>query len=304
MPSQQSCSNIVEEFTNRILVVEDDPFTLKYLCAILKSDGYEVIAASNGAVALEAIKDDPPDLVLCDIEMPEINGFRLLAKLRDSDDGHDLPVIFLSAARDCSTKVAGLDSGANDYITKPINAAELKARIRSQLRSADERRVLRTMSFFDELTGVYNRRAMSTILSRELNRAQRSAGKLSVMVIDLNGFKAINDEFGHAAGDEVLRIVAACLNEAVRSSDTVARFGGDEFVIILPQAGKDAAARLADRIRGQVAKAADRAGMGDKLGAAIGLAEFDPDGDTPSTLLLRADKAMYIDKAEFKRGRR
>lgn len=278
-----------------VLLVDDDADTCLFYAEALRRSGFSVTQATDGYAAIERIKQQLPDLILSDLRMPRMGGMALLHVLRADPIGRDIPYVVLTGSSDISARIACLESGANDVLTKPIDAKELSVRLGMLVQQARERRHLREQSFVDELTGVLNRRGVLQTLARELNRVSRSTAPLAVLSVDVDDFKSINDAFGHAAGDDVLRSIAAAMCDAVRSGDVVGRLGGDELLVVLPGVGRLLANSIAYRVRQSVADLRVP-GVKRKLSVSIGIA-VDTTGESDVTALLRrADGDMYRNK--------
>lgn len=282
-----------------ILLVEDDADTCHFYAEALRRSGFVVRQATDGYAAIEQLNEAVPDVVVSDLRMPRMGGMALLHALRSDPVGRDVPYVVLSATSDADTRIACLDSGATDVLTKPIDTRELAVRLQLHVRQARERQRLREQSYIDELTGLYNRRGTMEALDRELSRTSRTTAPLAVLAIDVDEFKAINDTHGHGAGDDVLAAIAGAILGAVRASDTVGRMGGDEMLVVLPNVSEMLANSIAYRIHQNVAELRIR-GISSKLSVSIGVA-VDATGRVPSSeLLARADVDMYRHK---RRGR-
>jgi len=231
-----------------ILIVDDDPGAIRVLVPMLE-DLADVYVATDGEDALRLMAHQRPDLVLLDADMPGLDGFAVCESLKANPELADIPVVFVSANRSAEFEVSGFEAGAADYITKPVVAPLVRARVRTQLkikRLSDE---LRRIATEDPLTGVANRRRFDTAVLHELAIAQRSGQPLALMMVDIDQFKAYNDHYGHPAGDACLRAVAGALVRAcLRPSDLVARIGGEEFAVLLAQTSMAASATVAGRI--------------------------------------------------------
>ena len=254
------------ESTGRILVVDDHDDNIELLRARLEAWGYQVDAASDGAEALRSVESSPPDLILLDVMMPSVDGNEVARRVKQNPALPFIPIIMQTALDSTESKVEGLEAGADDYITKPIEFAELKARVRSMLRikrlqeeleererqllEANER--LRHMSRTDGLTGLDNRRYIEQQLDMMFAHSERLGEPLACVMCDLDRFKSVNDEHGHHAGDAVLKQFAAILKGEAREIDRVGRYGGEEFVLLLPGTVLDAAVTFAERVRKQV----------------------------------------------------
>jgi two-component system cell cycle response regulator len=279
-----------------ILLVEDEARARDAMAVLLADAGYRVTAVADGVAALGAARRDPPALVISDVMMPRGDGFDLVRWLRARATTAHVPILLMSAISEPERRARGLDLGADDFVAKPVNLGELLARVRVHLRHAHDREALQRRSLIDPLTGVLNRGGIGDELHRELHRARRNGTALSVLMIDIDRFKALNDLHGHLVGDAVLRHVARAIAEAVRVVDHVGRYGGDEFVVVLPGAGADAARVLADRLR-RLRFPHDPIAADDpiEVSVSIGAATLRGDDSTRS-LLERADQAMYRSK--------
>ena len=246
-----------------------------------------VVEAADGVEGLVSAERHAPDIVLCDVDMPVLDGIGFLHRFRAHRELATTPVLLVSGEADVETKVRGFGAGASDYLVKPFAPAELRARVANYLRLKTLQDELVRLATTDMLTGLYNRRAFM----QRLEAALAKGGPLSVLLGDVDHFKRVNDTLGHAAGDAVLVRIAETLLAAARREDTVARFGGEEFVVLLPGAKLDEAADIAERLRGAVASNA-RATM------SIGAAAFDARcTETIDAVLARADAAVYRAKA-------
>ncbi len=206
-------------------------------------------AAEDGETGLEIAREWQPDLILLDVDMPDRDGFVVSADLKAEPVTMDIPIIFLTAFTSQEDKIRGLDLGATDYITKPFDPAELRARVRATLRTRRLVELLSKKAMIDGLTGLWNRTYLEMQLSREHSAARRSGNPLSCVMADVDRFKQLNDTCGHGFGDDVLRIVAKILTNNSRGEDIVCRYGGEEFTILLPNTSAETAAALSERLR-------------------------------------------------------
>lgn len=292
-----------------ILLVENSPTTLRLLSKPL-SQRYTLLSANDGIDAWNLLQTHPEiELVITDILMPHLSGHELLVKIRASDDAQirNLPVIVIAGAEDKDARDLAFHNGANDFVTKPIDSTELQARVRVHHKLARtihqlelSRRQLTEQATTDPLTRLKNRRAFFQEGRQSLALSERSRTHLSVMLLDIDHFKRINDTYGHQAGDRVLTTIAELLGEMGRTVDTVARVGGEEFAIILPDTSREGAAVLAERIRAAVEQSVFDTGTGPvSLTVSIGVATFGTDSaDSMDTLLKVADRRLYISKKE------
>ena len=228
-----------------ILLVDDDPGTIQLLARIL-SDWANLRFATNGEDALRVAREWRPDLILLDAEMPGMSGFAVCEALKADPVLADVSVIFVSSHTEPEFEIAGFELGAVDFIAKPIRAALVQARVKTQLRVKRMTDELRRIALIDNLTGVANRRHFDETLDREWRRSRRSGQPLSLLMIDVDHFKGFNDRYGHPAGDACLRSLAQALTSVIlRPADLVARYGGEEFVVLLPRTPRAGAEHMA-----------------------------------------------------------
>ena len=229
----------------RLLVVDDQPINIQVMYQIFGAH-CQVFMATSGQQALDFCRDTPPDLVLLDIVMPGMDGFEVCLALKSNPETRDIPVIFVTAHTDAAQETRGLEVGAVDFISKPVNPAVVRARVKTQITLKHQSDLMRKLVFLDGLTGVFNRRYLDQQLAVELARALRSQSPLALIMLDVDFFKRFNDCYGHQSGDDCLRTVAAVLRESLRRpADLVARYGGEEFVCVLPDTSFDSAMAMA-----------------------------------------------------------
>ena len=253
------------------------------------------LKAENGEKGLALLEENAIDVVLCDLHMPGMNGFELLQKMYDNKDLRDIPVIIITGHEDQKEKIRGLDLGASDYVTKPFDPAELIARVKVQLKIKILQDSLKELANTDSLTKLCNRRCMFEILTREKDRSLRTGKPLSLAMIDIDHFKKVNDTYGHSLGDKVLIEFANQLELSLRPYDQAARFGGEEFAMILPETSLEQAAQISERVRKEVSELSFADELKDmRLTISIGVAPFpSPDIDTLDDLIREADHALY-----------
>ena len=295
-----------------ILIVDDHEDNVEVLRARLESWGYHTATAMDGEAALIQAAKVRPDLVLLDVMMPQIDGYEVARRLKADDDLRYIPIIMQTALDSTEDKVEGLESGADDYIAKPIDFAELKARVRSMLRIralqtelrrreaelSDFNHRLRVMAETDGLTGLDNRRHIEERLQESFEHASRLNEPLSVVMCDLDKFKSVNDSYGHQAGDAVLQQFAAILRGTAREIDRLGRYGGEEFLCVLPGTVLDAAVTFAERVRKEVEGHAFTFDGGTiHRTASFGVAGWPhPSVTSPDALVKSADDALYVAK--------
>ena len=288
--------------TTRILVVQADDAERLFQRALFGDAGMSVVEASTGGEALDFLAVDRPDLVVLGRSLPDMDGLDLLPRLKATELDY-LPVLVVSHRGETVERVRGLQLGADDYLARPCDPAELLARARALLRTKETHDRIRKlqvsleqMVVSDPLTGLHNRRFLMDRLTQEMQRADRHSEPLAFAMIDLDGFKPINDQFGHVVGDKVLRAVGNAIARCVRVSDVAARHGGDEFALILPQTPAEGAMRVCERILRTIGelKLQDADGVAVKVTASMGLSYYPAeDIDTPEDLVQSADGALY-----------
>ena len=283
---------------DRILIVEDDPSTREALESLLTTHGYEVETASDGSEAIEQVDHEPPSLIISDVRMPGVGGLDLVRKLRQTATAADVPIIMMSGNNERRRRVDALDLGADDYLAKPVDAEELLARVRVHLRHAHRHQELARRAVVDPLTGLLNRAGILSVLRRARDRAERTGEPLSILAVDVDRFKELNDRHGHHAGDGALRQIARALVDGVRLDDHVGRIGGDEFVVVVPDGGDAGARALAERLRTLPLTRLEIEGSeAIVMTLSIGVATLEA-GESLDSLLQRADGAMYLDKRD------
>jgi two-component system cell cycle response regulator len=245
----------------KILIAEDDAISRRLLDTILRKWGYDVVISHDGTQAWDELqKDDSPRLAILDWMMPGMDGVEVCGKVRDRTGSPYVYILLLSAKSQREDLVKGLESGADDYITKPFDANELKVRLRAgrrildlqeQLMSAQE--ALRDQASRDPLTGIWNRNTIFDVFRRELARAQREEAQISIVMLDIDHFKDLNDTHGHMAGDAVLREFTRRIANSLRPYDGVGRYGGEEFLVVLPGCELESAMKHAERLRALMA---------------------------------------------------
>jgi diguanylate cyclase (GGDEF)-like protein len=284
----------------RVLVADDDRSTRLIQERILKNEGFEVLLAGDGLEAWNIVCTQSPDLVLCDWMMPGLDGVDLCRQIKSDPFLRAIYVIIVTAKGQGEDKVLALEAGADEFLTKPVDVAELKARVKVGLRVVEYQKGLRTTALTDDLTGLANRRAFQDSLRQESARARRYGTPFSLLIIDVNRFKTINDRYGHDRGDQVLRLVAQRIVGALRSSDKVFRIGGDEFAVLLPDA-KDQAQLAAARFSAAFGDPDDSKPVDpEHPTVSVGVATYECSKDFED-LFRSADADMYKDKTGARR---
>lgn len=295
------------EHLGRILVVDDNSDNVEIIGTRLRFRGYDILEASDGEQALTLVHREPPDLILLDVMLPDINGYEISRRIKGDPKLPFIPIILVTALGETQDKVAGLDAGADDYLTKPINFPELEARVRSMLRIKrlqdeleEKNRELERLSISDGLTGLFNHRHIHGLLHEEFERADRTGEKLTVAMFDLDRFKSVNDTHGHQAGDRVLEQLAEILRSSAREIDRLGRYGGEEFMAVLPETDTEDGLVFVERVRREVARTPFQIGRDEPLHMTISAGTATYPNETihdPETLVRCADEALYAAKA-------
>jgi diguanylate cyclase (GGDEF)-like protein len=237
----------------KVLIVDDDVTSISIVAQLLEPE-FEVAFATSGAQALALIPRLMPDLILLDVVMPDMDGYALCTQLKRDLTTAGIPIIFITGLLESESESYGLELGAADYVTKPFNAGVVRARVRNNIELKRSRDRLFSLAATDGMTGLFNRRVFDVALERESKRLARTRGSLALVMLDVDFFKPFNDRYGHVAGDECLRLIAAELREAVhRPADVAARYGGEEFICILPETGIEGGVKVAERIQRAIA---------------------------------------------------
>lgn len=287
----------------KVLVADDEIVTRRLLESSLRRWDYDVIVAEDGLAACQImLSPDAPKMAVLDWLMPGMDGVQLCEDIRRNKPEPYTYILLLTGKRTQGDVIRGLEAGADDYVTKPFDPAELKVRLRTGKRILylqDQlicaREALRDQATHDRLTGLWNRGAILDILSNEMGRAQRQGAPVSIAIGDLDAFKLVNDTYGHPAGDEVLRNVAQAMRDSVRRYDSIGRYGGEEFLLVLPGCDESNAMAHAERIRTAVARVAVQTPAADiRPTISLGVAVFDPHANPDAfDLVQAADVALY-----------
>jgi two-component system cell cycle response regulator len=277
---------------HRILIVEDDPGLKATLAESIQDEGYLVTTAANGEEGLTQTLAMQPDLILLDVALPKVDGFELARQIRDTHAFRSVPIVFLSGADDLPTRVRGTGLEEIDFLRKPFSCDELFARIQRALEQGASRERLRQEAQLDELTGLGNRRCLGSRMAGERARFERYGEPLSVAVFDIDKLKQINDQRGHLAGDATIKAVADVLRREGRESDLAVRYGGDEFVVLLPHTSSEEALVFASRTLNHVGRL-NLNGLTVTVSAGVASMRGRPGAESGDDIIKRADAAAY-----------
>jgi len=287
----------------KILIVDDEKMNLISLAHFLKQE-YEIVIASSGASAITEAEEQMPDMILLDIVMPDMSGFDVLIKLKDSVKTMNIPVVFITGLDNVEDEEKGLTLGAVDYITKPFNQNLVKARIKTHLRMSDYIRTIEKLCMLDALTGLPNRRGFDTRMEAEWGRAFREKKPLGLIILDIDNFKHYNDTYGHPQGDNLLQTIGSLLLKTLhRSSDIAVRWGGEEFCIILPDTDMSGTLKIAEQVRLNVMETSisNAENIKTSVTISLGAASKIPEGDEQViSFIEEVDKLLYTAKKNGK----
>lgn len=284
----------------KILAIDDSPVNLDLLQVIVTQMNHDLLTAEDGPQGLDIAFKVHPDLILLDIMMPGMDGYEVCQRLKANPQTVDIPVVFVSAREQSEDRIAGLELGAVDYITKPFNQEEMRIRMDIIFQMIRMQEELVSQAYFDELTGLTNRRRFRETLNNEIKYAQRNHQPFSLVMIDIDHFKRINDTYGHLGGDVILRQLADILKTTIYQQDLAARYGGEEFVILMPNTPCDKAAAAGERIRSIIKKTQWRISAENfSLSVSMGLDTIDVHSPAEADeLIQRADAALYVAKEQ------
>jgi len=279
-----------------ILVVDDTPANIQILALVLK-DNYRIKVATSGPQCLEQARGtDKPDLILLDIMMPVMDGFEVCKELKADPSTNKIPVIFITGRQDILDEQKGFELGAVDYITKPIRPVIVAARVKTHITIVQQQKALKSMALHDQLTGLYNRHFLIEMAEQKVASALRHQDDLSILMVDIDHFKNINDTHGHQIGDTILQAMGDLLGNKYRKDDVVSvRFGGEEFVVLLNRCNLEQAMICGEKIRQDIESLKPE---GISVTASVGAASLDQNDNDFSMLLHRADTALYQAKDE------
>jgi diguanylate cyclase (GGDEF)-like protein len=283
-----------KEFT--VLIVDDEKLNVSILGTIL-SPMYNLLISRNGTRALELANEHKPDLILLDVLMPDMSGFDVIKKLKESDATNKIPVIFITGLTSTDDEEKGFYLGAVDYITKPFNKVIVQARVNTHLKIVEQMRTIEQLGLIDPLTKIANRRGFENRLFAEWGTANRERNPIGILMMDIDKFKTYNDTYGHQQGDVALKTFAEVSSRSLnRPSDFAARWGGEEFIILLPNVNAGGAAEVAERVRKNVEAAVipTEKGAETRITVSIGINSVVPSANiTIEEFIEAADKALY-----------
>jgi two-component system cell cycle response regulator len=292
-----------------LLIVEDNPADAKLIKSLLNSLACSISTVHSGEEALSICNNHKVDIMILDMLLPGLDGYEVVKKVKENASTQSTQIIVVTSLQDIESKIKGYEVGVDDFLMKPINFNEFRARVNSLIKKKAYHdklmgnfEVAVQAAITDKLTGVYNNGYFQHYLKNELKRADRHHHPVSLLMLDIDNFKLVNDRHGHLAGDKLLKEIAAKLNQSIREVDVLARFGGDEFAIILPYTQKENAAAIAERIRLSIENCAvavdDQTSI--TLSMSIGVADYAPGVDTAHDVIQKADKALYAAKLDGK----
>lgn len=307
--------------TYSVIAVDDSQINLNILTEILNTDTFEVTPYSDAKSAFEAAKQSPPDIFLLDVNMPDINGHELCSMIKNHQLLKDTPIIFLSAMNDSENILKCFEIGGADYVIKPVQPEELKARLMTHIKLREYQieiekknsilettleelqemmKTLETMSRTDSLTNILNRRGFMEVLLKEISRVKRRNRCFSLILCDIDFFKNVNDSYGHECGDQTLINITKTLRTSLREQDEIARWGGEEFLIMVVETNYEEAKIVAEHIRKKIENMTHTyKGKSFSVTMTFGFTEFDTDSDIDVNIT-NADKALYKGKQACK----
>ena len=287
-------AEVKKEYT--ILITDDEKINLDILSSIL-SPAYNLLISRSGPRALELAREHQPDLILLDVLMPEMSGFEVIAKLKDSEATSGIPVIFITGLSGAADEERGFFLGAVDYITKPFHKSIVKARVNNHIKIIDQMRTIERIGLIDPLTKIMNRRGFESRLNADWGKALLERTPIGLLMLDVDKFKSYNDIYGHQQGDAALKAVAeAAVQTLHRRGDLVARWGGEEFIVLMPGADIACAIEIAERLRKNIEAVLVPAeeGQETRVTASIGVHSIIPGaGSSITDFISKADQALY-----------
>ena len=302
-----SATNVMTQSAEkaRILIVEDKDFERRKIETTLRGDHDALMACETGVKGMELVSTNDFDLLIISLNLAGEDGLRLCSHLKSNERTRSIPILMIGSEDDMPRIAQGLEMGAHDYILRPVDRNELVARVRTQVRRKRFQESLRStyeislsMALTDSLTGLYNRRYLEVHLQKLLQKGHESRKSLGVLLLDIDHFKKVNDTYGHNVGDEILKTFGDRLKDKLRSFDLVARLGGEEFVVILPDVSEQRAHLVAERLRASIVEQPFKCGVPEgqlTISASLGGAFIDSAANvqTPAQVLARADKCLY-----------
>ena len=302
LPVEAPALQMPDDPKGRVLVVEPDAYTLEKIAHILEAHGHTVLTAASGTQAEGLLAQERAlDLVISALYLGDSDGLRLCSQMRSKAQLRRLPVLLVLGQEELGGLVKGFDLGINDYLFRPIDGNELKARVRTQVRRKryqdgllDSYQRSLTLALTDTLTGLYNRRYFEAHIEATVTRATGSGKEVSILMLDIDHFKLVNDTHGHDVGDQVLQDVARHLKSSVRASDFVARYGGEEFLVLLPDTSALDAEVVAEKVRRAVAASVHP--LVGQVTVSVGVSQWRDDLPDEGLLVRRADQALYAAK--------
>jgi len=279
-----------------ILIVDDEK-TIRTVLSCFLNDIANVHTASDGKMAVAAAVELMPNLILLDISMPDMDGYEVCRRLKEIPQTSQIPIIFITGNDSSDDEERGLAMGAVDFIKKPCSPSVVRFRVTNVLRLHQIQRELEHLAATDPLTGTNNRRQFMMVGQTEFLRSRRYKNPLSILMMDIDDFKSINDNYGHGTGDEALKMAVNTFTSALRAEDTLGRLGGEEFAALLPESGIESACVLAERLRAAIGAAVLDTSEGSvSFTVSIGVSELKDDDDDILSVLGRADKLLYAAK--------
>lgn len=282
----------------KILIVDDENLIRQLMTALLAGFG-DIETAESGTEGLEKAASFEPDVIVLDVQMPDMDGYEVCQRLKSDENTAGIPVVFLTANSSNEDEERGLEIGATDFIRKPISPQIVRTRVSNILKLQSATRQLEMLASTDSLTGAYNRRHFMVTGTNELLRSNRYKHPFTVLMLDIDHFKIVNDTHGHNIGDEALKETVRVIGDTLRAEDTLGRLGGEEFAVLLPETDSDRAVLLAERIRDAISKIVIETPT-DPLSftMSIGLTEVREGDASIDDVLKRADEALYQAKEQ------
>lgn len=281
----------IDEHSSKILIVDDNPVNIDFLVELLKD--YDARTVLDGPSALEAVEEERPDLILLDISMPGMDGFEVCKRLKQNAKFKEIPIIFLSASADDESIVHGFEIGGADYITKPYKTKEVLIRIQTQLQLKHAIEKLENLTMFDELTGLPNRKQFFEASRPWISQSQKTQEPFQLFIFSLRAFTEINDKYGFAVGDQIIKAIPTIVRKVIKSECTLARFGGVEFFLAFTMMSRDEALKEMEKVVQGAAAAKFKAMPELEIRIKYGHAEYQSDDKTINTMIRRAHQDLY-----------